>query len=354
MLSQPIAPMFRFKFSSERTEKCGFIKTEDAMKHRLLAGASLLALFAWGPAAQAAPFDFTYSGSLATFTVPVTGTYQILAFGAQGGGAEGNAGGFGAEIGGDFGLTAGENLQIAVGGAGGPSGGGGYSGGGGGGSFVVTPDSMPLVIAGGGGGSPGGSGGLTGTAGGDGGGVFTPGPGGTNGYGGSCGGIDCNGGGGGGGLRGDGGRGSFGGGNGGGFPGLAGSTGGGGCTGGAGCYAFGGFGGGGGGSGFGGGGGGGGYSGGGGGGFEGGGGGGSFDAGQNQILMGGIRSGDGEVLITFVFAGTPGQANCFGKSVSALASQNGGLSHAAAALGYANVPALHDAISAYCADVPPL
>jgi hypothetical protein len=67
--------------------------------------------------------------------------------------------------------------------------------------------------------------------------------------------------------------------------------------------------------------------------------------------MAGIRSGDGEVVITFIFAGTPGTANCHGKSVSALA-QNGGLNHAAAALGYASVRALQDAISAHCADVP--
>ena len=52
------------------------------------------------------------------------------------------------------------------------------------------------------------------------------------------------------------------------------------------------------------------------------------------------------------FAGTPGKVNCHGKSVSALAKQYGGLSHAAAALGYASVKALQDAISAYCADVP--
>jgi hypothetical protein len=81
-------------------------------------------------------------------------------------------------------------------------------------------------------------------------------------------------------------------------------------------------------------------------------GGGSFDAGLNQILMADVRSGDGEVVITFVFAGTPGAANCHGKSVSALASQNGGLHRAAAALEYPSVQALQDAISAYCADVP--
>jgi len=266
------------------------------MRNRLLAGASLLALVAWDPAARAAPFDFTFTGNLVSFTVPVTGTYEIHAFGAQGGTGQGG-GGLGAEVVGDFSLTAGVVLQIAVG-------------------------------AGGAGG------GLSGTAG----------AGGTNGSGGKAGN-----GGGGGGFGPDGGGGNATNDNatgGGAFPGLAG--------GGAGALGGGkgGFGGGGGGGGEGGGGGGG-YSGGGGGGVTGGGGGGgSFDAGLDPVLKANVRSGDGEVVITFIFAGTPGAANCLGKSVSALASQNGGLSHAAAALGYASVQALQNAISAYCADVP--
>ena len=53
-----------------------------------------------------------------------------------------------------------------------------------------------------------------------------------------------------------------------------------------------------------------------------------------------------------MFAGTPGAANCVDQSVSALASQNGGINRVAAALGYASVKALQNAISAYCADVP--
>jgi hypothetical protein len=64
--------------------------------------------------------------------------------------------------------------------------------------------------------------------------------------------------------------------------------------------------------------------------------------------MAGIRSGNGEVVITFDFAGTPGTANCVNTSRSTLASQNGGLSKAAQALGYASVQGLQDAISAYC------
>ena len=48
------------------------------------------------------------------------------------------------------------------------------------------------------------------------------------------------------------------------------------------------------------------------------------------------------------FAGTPGKANCYGKSVSALARQYGGLNSAAAALGYSDVSALQTAIMAFC------
>jgi hypothetical protein len=81
-----------------------------------------------------------------------------------------------------------------------------------------------------------------------------------------------------------------------------------------------------------------------------GGGGGSFDAGINQILMAGVRTGDGSVVITLRFAGTPGAANCLGQSLSTLAGQNGGLNRVAAALRYASVQALQNAVSAYCAD----
>jgi hypothetical protein len=48
------------------------------------------------------------------------------------------------------------------------------------------------------------------------------------------------------------------------------------------------------------------------------------------------------------FAGTPGAANCTGKSVSALAQGHGGLPQAASDLGFANVAALQNAIGAYC------
>jgi len=49
-----------------------------------------------------------------------------------------------------------------------------------------------------------------------------------------------------------------------------------------------------------------------------------------------------------IFAGTPGQANCFGQSGSALAQQYSGLNNAADALGFTNSGALQNAILAFC------
>jgi hypothetical protein len=48
------------------------------------------------------------------------------------------------------------------------------------------------------------------------------------------------------------------------------------------------------------------------------------------------------------FAGAPGHANCYGRSVSSLARQFRGLNAAAAALGFLGVPALQNAILAFC------
>jgi YVTN family beta-propeller protein len=50
------------------------------------------------------------------------------------------------------------------------------------------------------------------------------------------------------------------------------------------------------------------------------------------------------------FAGTPGKANCYGQSVSALARQYHGLNDAAAALGFSSVRALQNAILAFCGE----
>jgi len=51
-----------------------------------------------------------------------------------------------------------------------------------------------------------------------------------------------------------------------------------------------------------------------------------------------------------VFAGTPGKANCHGKSVLALAQQFGGLNAAAAALGFSSVQDLQEAIRTFCGE----
>jgi hypothetical protein len=49
------------------------------------------------------------------------------------------------------------------------------------------------------------------------------------------------------------------------------------------------------------------------------------------------------------FAGTPGKPNCVGQSISALVGQFGGLNAAAAIVGVADVQALQNAISTFCA-----
>ena len=72
----------------------------------------------------------------------------------------------------------------------------------------------------------------------------------------------------------------------------------------------------------------------------------------NTAIVGGPNddelAGAAWVFAKPVFAGTPGKANCHGKSVSALARQFGGLNAAAAALGFPSVQALQEAIEEYC------
>ncbi|MGB7098626.1 MAG: DUF642 domain-containing protein, partial [Xanthobacteraceae bacterium] len=73
------------------------------------------------PAAPSSPTGgvFSEDGAIDTFTVPTSGTYVITAIGATGGGlATGYTGGAGAEVEGTFTLTAGDVLQILVGGVG--------------------------------------------------------------------------------------------------------------------------------------------------------------------------------------------------------------------------------------------
>ena len=158
----------------------------------LLTGASALAMIA---GAQAGTWDFGYSGSVTFWTAPATGSYDVTAWGAQGGSAL-SGGGLGAEMGGDITLAQGTTLGVLVGGQGGnDTFGYGYAGGGGGGSFVFVNPSTPLVAAGGGGGGgflgvPGRPGLATrsGSAGSNGGFTFSGGAGGTYGSGGGGGG----------------------------------------------------------------------------------------------------------------------------------------------------------------------
>ena len=294
----------------------------SAPKMALAIAASAMALSAWhGPQADAATTIENYTGGIVNYSVTVSGVYDIVAYGADGGaGGNGSYGGSGAEMGGDFTLSSGETLNILVGGAGGPYGDGGNAGGGGG-SFVVlqgATSGTPLVIAGGGGGIATGNerdGGVTGTGfpggGSNGGssGASGNGGGGGNGSGASAA-FSGSGGGGGGGFSGNGGSGGEGLLNG--SPSLPGGSGGNSYASGGmiatGGYGHGGFGGGGsGGLDAGGGGGGGGYSGGGGGGYgySGGGGGSLLKSTLNTIEIAGGNTftdlqGNGQVDITLL------------------------------------------------------
>jgi hypothetical protein len=55
-----------------------------------------------------------------------------------------------------------------------------------------------------------------------------------------------------------------------------------------------------------------------------------------------------DISLVHGFAGTPGAANCHGKTVSDLAHTYGGMANAASALGFASVADLQAAIDAFC------
>jgi sensor domain CHASE-containing protein len=78
----------------------------------------------------------------------------------------------------------------------------------------------------------------------------------------------------------------------------------------------------------------------------------SLSADRSTAIVGGPVDNNGLgaawVFTQPVFAGTPGYSNCHGQSVAALAHQYGGLNNAAAALGYADVSALQNAILGFC------
>ena len=56
-----------------------------------------------------------------------------------------------------------------------------------------------------------------------------------------------------------------------------------------------------------------------------------------------------KLTVSATFQGVPGMANCAGQSISFLATEFGGIAHAATALGFASVKDLQDAVVAYCA-----
>ena len=53
---------------------------------------------------------------------------------------------------------------------------------------------------------------------------------------------------------------------------------------------------------------------------------------------------------TIPAVGTPGQSNCHGKTVSALAHQFGGMRTAASALGFSGVSALQEGLRTFCGE----
>ena len=117
----------------------------------------LVVLMATAPSAAAQVWSFSHTGNIVTWTVPESGTYRVIATGAQGASANpSHVGGRGARIEGEFDFVAGQVLQIAVGGQGTASHvliDNAGNGGGGGGTFLVSDDDSPLLIAGGGGGT---------------------------------------------------------------------------------------------------------------------------------------------------------------------------------------------------------
>ena len=112
---------------------------------KLIAALLLLAML---PSAHAEVFSYV-SGSVQSFTAPVTGIYSVLALGAAGGTGRQSAG-LGASASGDLFLAAGQVVSVLVGGKGENTANG--TGGGGGGTFIYTGTTV-LFAAGGGGGS---------------------------------------------------------------------------------------------------------------------------------------------------------------------------------------------------------
>lgn len=114
------------------------------------------------PSSYEGATHFAMTGEVQAFQVPLSGIYRLSAAGAQGGAdVFGNPGGLGAEVAGNFDLTAGETLQVVVGERPVTVSSNLCGGAGGGGSFIYKGQSafplpaQPLLAAGGGGGGNG-------------------------------------------------------------------------------------------------------------------------------------------------------------------------------------------------------
>ena len=95
-------------------------------------------------------FNFEHTGSEQTFIAPVSGTYRLETWGAQGGSYNGVYGGYGGYSSGDIILNKGNSIYINVGGT--TNGNkGGYNGGGNGSSQIVESEYMINKYLGGGG-----------------------------------------------------------------------------------------------------------------------------------------------------------------------------------------------------------
>ena len=147
---QPLLPKQSSKFPTETTNmKQGKTGIDNLAKHWLcgLFTALLTILIQRTASAQ----TFLYTG-IATNVTLGRGTYNITAYGAQGGSgfADNTIGGLGAEVAAKFKFTKARTLTLLVAGAGDSA---SYTtgAGGGGGSFVVN-GTTPLIVAGGGGG----------------------------------------------------------------------------------------------------------------------------------------------------------------------------------------------------------
>ena len=111
--------------------------------------------FPW--TANTAYFNMNADNGIQLWTVPATGTYQIIAAGANGGNNAANTnGGRGIIVSTTVSLTSGQIIKILVGQRGARGGGiNANAGGGGGGSFVAYNNNTPILVAGGGGGRSG-------------------------------------------------------------------------------------------------------------------------------------------------------------------------------------------------------